>query len=163
MEELVIAGKVINFFGIKGELKVKSNFDKKERVFKIGNNILINNEPLKITSVRIHKNNYLIRVNDINDINLVTKYIGYNVYFKKSDLGLTDNEYILEELIGADVMDNNENIGKVIEIYTSSNMNYIKVKYSNKTYLIPLIDEYIDHFDRDTKTIYTNNGKSLCL
>ena len=163
MEELVIVGKVINFFGIKGELKVKSNFDKKERVFKIGNNILINNEPLKITSVRIHKNNYLIRVNDINDINLVTKYIGYNVYFRKRDLGLTENEYILEELIGVDVMDNNENIGKVIEIYTSSNMNYIKVKYSNKTYLIPLIDEYIDHFDRDTKIIYTNNGKSLCL
>ena len=163
MEELIIVGKVINFFGIKGELKVKSNFDKKERVFKIGNNILINNEPLKITSVRIHKNNYLIRVNDINDINLVTKYIGYNVYFKKSDLGLTDNEYILEELIGATVMDGNENIGEVLEIYTSSNMNYIKVEYSNKTYLIPLIDEYIDHFDRDTKTIYTNNGKSLCL
>lgn len=163
MEELIIVGKVINFFGIKGELKVKSDFDKKERVFKIGNNILINNEPLKITSVRIHKNNYLIRVNDINDINLVTKYIGYNVYFKKSDLGLTDNEYILEELIGATVMDGNENIGEVLEIYTSSNMNYIKVEYSNKTYLIPLIDEYIDHFDRDTKTIYTNNGKSLCL
>ena len=163
MEELVIVGKVINFFGIKGELKVKSDFDKKEKVFKIGNNILINNEPLKITSVRIHKNNYLIRVNDINDINLVTKYIGYNVYFRKRDLGLTDNEYILEELIGVDVMDNSENIGKVIEIYTSSNMNYIKVKYSNKTYLIPLIDEYIDHFDRDTKIIYTNNGKSLCL
>ena len=163
MEELVIVGKVINFFGIKGELKVKSDFDKKEKVFKIGNHILINNELLKITSVRIHKNNYLIRVNDINDINLVTKYIGYNVYFRKRDLGLTDNEYILEELIGVDVMDNSENIGKVIEIYTSSNMNYIKVKYSNKTYLIPLIDEYIDHFDRDTKIIYTNNGKSLCL
>ena len=163
MEELIIVGRVINFFGIKGELKVKSDFDKKEKVFKIGNHILINNELLKITSVRIHKNNYLIRVNDINDINLITKYIGFNVYFKKSDLGLTDNEYILEELIGVDVMDNSENIGKVIEIYTSSNMNYIKVKYSNKTYLIPLIDEYIDHFDRDTKIIYTNNGKSLCL
>lgn len=163
MEELIIVGKVINFFGIKGELKVKSNFDKKEKVFIVGNNILINNEVLKITSVRIHKNNYLIRVNDINDINLVTKYIGYNVYFRKSDLGLTDKEYILEELIGATVMDNLDNIGEVIEIYTSSNMNYIKVEYNNKTYLIPLIDEYIDYFNRDTKTIYTNNGKSLCL
>ena len=163
MEELIIVGKVINFFGIKGELKVKSNFDKKEKVFKEGNYILINNELLKITSVRIHKNNYLIRVNDINDINLVTKYIGYNVYFRKSDLGLTDKEYILEELIGATVMDNLDNIGEVIEIYTSSNMNYIKVEYNNKTYLIPLIDEYIDYFNRDTKTIYTNNGKSLCL
>lgn len=163
MEELIIVGKVINFFGIKGELKVKSNFDKKEKVFIVGNNILINNEVLKITSVRIHKNNYLIRVNDIFDINLVTKYIGYNVYFRKSDLGLTDKEYILEELIGATVMDNLDNIGEVIEIYTSSNMNYIKVEYNNKTYLIPLIDEYIDYFNRDTKTIYTNNGKSLCL
>ena len=163
MEELIIVGKVINFFGIKGELKVKSNFDKKEKVFKEGNYILINNELLKITSVRIHKNNYLIRVNDIFDINLVTKYIGYNVYFRKSDLGLTDKEYILEELIGATVMDNLDNIGEVIEIYTSSNMNYIKVEYNNKTYLIPLIDEYIDYFNRDTKTIYTNNGKSLCL
>ncbi len=163
MEELIIVGKVINFFGIKGELKVKSNFDKKEKVFKEGNHILINNEVLKITSVRIHKNNYLIRVNDIFDINLVTKYIGYNVYFRKSDLGLTDKEYILEELIGATVMDNLDNIGEVIEIYTSSNMNYIKVEYNNKTYLIPLIDEYIDYFNRDTKTIYTNNGKSLCL
>ena len=136
---------------------------KKKKFLKIGNYILINNEVLKITSVRIHKNNYLIRVNDINDINLVTKYIGYNVYFRKSDLGLTDKEYILEELIGATVMDNLDNIGEVIEIYTSSNMNYIKVEYSNKTYLIPLIDEYIDYFNRDTKTIYTNNGKSLCL
>ena len=163
MEELIIVGKVINFCGIKGELKVKSNFDKKEKVFIVGNNILINNEVLKITSVRIHKNNYLIRVNDIFDINLVTKYIGYNVYFRKSDLGLTDKEYILEELIGATVMDNLDNIGEVIEIYTSSNMNYIKVEYNNKTYLIPLIDEYIDYFNRDTKTIYTNNGKSLCL
>ena len=163
MEELIIVGKIINFFGIKGELKVKSAFDKKEKVFKIGNHILINNELLKITSVRIHKNNYLIRVNNINDINLVTKYIGYNVYFRKSDLGLTDKEYILEELIGATVMDNLDNIGEVIEIYTSSNMNYIKVEYNNKTYLIPLIDEYIDYFNRDTKTIYTNNGKSLCL
>lgn len=163
MEELIIVGKVINFFGIKGELKIKSDFDKKDRVFKIGNYILINNETLKITSVRIHKKNYLIRVNDICDINEITKYIGFNVYFKKSDLGLLDNEYILDELIGAAVMDDSKNIGKVVEIYSSSNMNYVKVKYNNKTYLIPLIDEYIDHFDRDKKTIYTKNGKSLCL
>lgn len=163
MEELIIVGKVINFFGIKGELKIKSDFDKKDKVFKIGNYILINNETLKITSVRIHKKNYLIRVNDICDINEITKYIGFNVYFKKSDLGLLDNEYILDELIGAAVMDDSKNIGKVVEIYSSSNMNYVKVKYNNKTYLIPLIDEYIDHFDRDKKTIYTKNGKSLCL
>ena len=163
MEELIIVGKVISFFGIKGELKVKSSFDKKEKVFKEGNYILINNESLKITSVRIHKNNYLIRVNDINDINLITKYIGYNVYFKKSELDLKEDEYILDELIGAKVIHNTENIVYVIETSTSINVNYIKVKYNDKTYLIPLINQYINNFNRDTKTIYTNHGKSLCL
>ena len=163
MNELVCIGKVINFFGIKGELKVLTNFDKKELVYKVGMPIKIKEEDLTITSIRVHKNYYLIRVNDINDINKITKYIGYNVYFKKSELDLQEDEYILEELIGATVMDNNDNIGYVIETYTSSNMNYIKVKYNNKTYLIPLIDQYIKEFNRDTKTIYTNNGKSLCL
>ena len=163
MEELVIVGKVINFFGIKGELKIKSDFDKLDRIFKVGNYILINNEELKITSVRYHKNNILIRVNDINDINEVTKYIGYNVYFKKEDLNLESDEYILEDLLGALVKDKDIILGEVIEVYTTNNTNYIKVKNKDKTFLIPLIDNYIDHFDKEAKIIYTLNGQSLSL
>lgn len=163
MEELIIVGKVINFFGIKGELKIKSYFDKRDRVFKVGNYILINNEELKITSVRYHKNNILIRVNDINDINEVTKYIGYNVYFKKEDLNLESDEYILEDLLGAIVKDKNIILGEVIDVYTTNNTNYIKVKNKDKTFLIPLIDNYIDHFDKEAKIIYTLNGQSLSL
>ena len=163
MEELIIVGKVINFFGIKGELKIKSDFDKKDRVFRVDNYILINNEELKITSVRYHKNNILIRVNNINDINEITKYIGYNVYFKKENLNLKNNEYILEDLIGAIVKDKDTNLGTVIEIYTSNNTNYIKVENKDKTFLIPLIDNYIDHFDKEEKIIYTINGQSLSL
>ncbi len=163
MEELIIVGKVINFFGIKGELKIKSDFDKLDRVFKVGNYILINNEELKITSVRYHKNNILIRVNDINDINEVTKYIGYNVYFKKEDLNLESDEYILEDLLGTLVKDKDIILGEVIEVYTTNNTNYIKVKNKDKTFLIPLIDNYIDHFDKEAKILYTLNGQSLSL
>ena len=86
MNELVCIGKVINFFGIKGELKVLTNFDKKELVYKVGMPIKIKEEDLTITSIRVHKNYYLIRVNDINDINKITKYIGYNIYVKKEDI-----------------------------------------------------------------------------
>ena len=85
MNELVCIGKVINFFGIKGELKILSDFDKKELAFKLGMQVLIKEEWLKITSVRYHKNYILIRVNDLNDINLITKYIGFNVYVRKMD------------------------------------------------------------------------------
>ena len=94
MNELVCVGKVINFFGIKGELKILSDFDKKELAFKLGMQVLIKEEWLSITSVRYHKNYILIRVNNLNDINLITKYIGFNVYVRKMDLNLNDDEYL---------------------------------------------------------------------
>ena len=48
MNELVCICKVINFFGIKGELKILSDFDKKELAFKIGMPIMIKEENLEI-------------------------------------------------------------------------------------------------------------------
>ncbi len=163
MNELVCIGKVINFFGIKGELKVLTNFDKKELVYKVGMPIKIKEEDLTITSIRVHKNYYLIRVNDINDINKITKYIGYNIYVKKEDIILEEDDYLLEELIGATVIEGNKNIGKVTEIYTSNYNNYVKVLYNKKSFLIPIIKEYIIKFDRDKKILYTNNALSLII
>lgn len=163
MNELVCIGKVINFFGIKGELKVLTNFDKKELVYKVGMPIKIKEEDLTITSIRVHKNYYLIRVNDINDINKITKYIGYNIYVKKEDIILEEDDYLLEELIGATVTEGNKNIGKVTEIYTSNYNNYVKVLYNKKSFLIPIIKEYIIKFDRDKKILYTNNALSLII
>ncbi len=163
MNELVCVGKVINFFGIKGELKILSHFDKKELVYKVGMTIKIKEEELKITSVRVHKNYYLIKVNNINDINLITKYIGYNVYAKKDDILLTDGDYLLEELIGAQVIEKEKNIGKVVDIYLTNNSNYIKIFYNNKNYLIPLIKEYIIKFDRNSNIIYTKNAENLII
>ena len=163
MNELVCIGKVINFFGIKGELKVLTNFDKKELVYKVGMPIKIKEEDLTITSIRVHKNYYLIRVNDINDINKITKYIGYNIYVKKEDIILEEDDYLLEELIGATVIEGNKNIGKVTEIYTSNYNNYVKVLYNKKSFLIPIIKEYIIKFDREKKILYTNNALSLII
>ena len=163
MNELVCIGKIINFFGIKGELKVLTNFDKKELVYKVGMPIKIKEEDLTITSIRVHKNYYLIRVNDINDINKITKYIGYNIYVKKEDIILEEDDYLLEELIGATVIEGNKNIGKVTEIYTSNYNNYVKVLYNKKSFLIPIIKEYIIKFDRDKKILYTNNALSLII
>ena len=161
MNELVLVGKVINFFGIKGELKILSDFEKKELVFKIGMIVKIKEEDLKITGIRYHKNYILIKVNDYNDINLVTKYIGYNVYVKRSLLNL-DNDYLLSDLIGVKVVDDDIYRGEVIEVLKGYN-NYIKVKYENKEYLIPLIKEYVKEFDQNKKILYTNNAKDLII
>jgi ribosomal 30S subunit maturation factor RimM len=35
--DLVYIGKIVNTHGIKGELRIRSDFEKKELVFKVGN------------------------------------------------------------------------------------------------------------------------------
>lgn len=163
MNELVCVGKVINFFGIKGELKILSDFNKKDIAFTCGMHVMIKEEILEITSVRYHKNYILIRINNINDINLITKYIGYNVYVKKSDLQLEENEYLLEDLVGSTVKDGDEDIGKVIAVLLGNGTNYVRVLKNQKEYLIPLINIYIQRFDKKAKILYTNNAKSLII
>ena len=53
--DLVYVGKIVNTHGIKGELRIKSDFERKELVFKIGNKIIIENVEHIIRTYRFHK------------------------------------------------------------------------------------------------------------
>ena len=79
-QELIYIGEIIGTFGIKGELKVFSESDFIDYRFRKGALVKIVSKKEKleveITSMRIHKNNVLITINNWNDINLVEKYVG---------------------------------------------------------------------------------------
>ena len=64
--DLVLIGKVMGTFGIKGELKVYSESDFVEYRFKCGNKVLFKNahmlEEKTITSFRLHKKTILITI-----------------------------------------------------------------------------------------------------
>ena len=96
-------GVIVNTHGIKGEVRIISNFEYKDRIFKVGNSIYINNnEELKIDTYRKHKNYDMITFNNINDIRDVLRYKGQDVYYDKDKLVLNDNEYLDDDLINLD-------------------------------------------------------------
>jgi len=158
--EKVFVGKIVNTFGIKGELKIANSFEWPEKVFQKEVNILINNESFKITKVRYHKNHYLVEINDLNDINLVEKYKGLDIYILKSSLDLQADEYLMNDLIGLDVYDNNELIGQVTEIINHPVNPLIKV---NNQFYIPMKAHYIQTVDLKDKCIKGKNIKELML
>ena len=98
MDKIYI-GKIVNTFGIKGELKIVSKFEMPDRVFKVHNHLIIKDRSYEITGVRFHKNNYLVELDNIKDINDIEYLIGNDVYFAKEDLNLLDEEYLISELI----------------------------------------------------------------
>ena len=162
MNEMIYIGKTVSTFGIKGELKVISDFEKCDKAYKIGNKILINNIEHVISGIRYHKNYILLEIDDLKNINDILKYVGFNIYIKRMDLHLEENEFLYKDLINSDVIDNDgSNLGKIIEVEQGVNL-LIKVKGSKEFY-IPYVDEYIISFDLNNKKLYTRNAKDLIL
>ncbi len=162
MNEMIYIGKTVSTFGIKGELKVISDFEYCDRAYQIDKKILINNIEHVISGIRYHKNYVLLKIDNLNNINDILKYVGFNIYMKRIDLGLKEDEYLYKDLINSDVIDDdNTKLGKVIEVLNGNNV-LIKVK-GTKEFFIPLIDNYINKFDLDKKILYTKNAKELIL
>ena len=160
MNEMIYIGKTVSTFGIKGELKVISDFEKCDKAYKIGNKILINNIEHVISGIRYHKNYILLEIDDLKNINNILKYVGFNIYIKRMDLHLEENEFLYKDLINSDIIDNDgSNLGKIIEVEQGVNL-LIKVKGSKEFY-IPYVDEYIISFDLNNKKLYTKNTKDL--
>lgn len=160
MNEMIYIGKTVSTFGIKGELKVISDFEYCDRAYQVNKKILINNIEHVISGIRYHKNYVLLKIDNLNNINDILKYVGFNIYIKRIDLGLKGCEYLYKDLINSEVIDDdNTKLGKVIEVLNGNNV-LIKVK-GNKEFLIPLIDNYISKFDLNKKILYTKNAKEL--
>mgnify|MGYP000557384191 FL=1 len=160
MNEMIYIGKTVSTFGIKGELKVISDFEYCDRAYQVNKKILINNIEHVISGIRYHKNYVLLKIDNLNNINDILKYVGFNIYIKRIDLGLKESEYLYKDLINSEVIDDdNTKLGKVIEVLNGNNV-LIKVKGS-KEFLIPLIDNYISKFDLNKKILYTKNAKEL--
>ena len=160
MNEMIYIGKTVSTFGIKGELKVISDFEYCDKAYKVGNKVLINNIEHIISSIRYHKNYVLLKIDNLNNINDILKYVRYNIYIKRLDLNLSKDEFLYKDLINSEVIDEDDTkLGKIIEVVNGINV-LIKVK-GTKEFYIPLIDNYVKKFDLDKKILYTKNAKEL--
>ena len=156
-------GKIVNTHGVKGELRLLSEFKFKEKVFKNNFLIYIGKEKIeeKINTYRKHKMFDMITLYVYSNINEVLKYKGDYVFINKEDLILNNSEYLNEDLIGFTVKYNNLNNIKVIgvEKYPSSDM--LRVNYNDTFKLIPITDGIIENIDFSNKEIILKDIKGL--
>ena len=152
MKKIVI-GKYVNTHGIKGEIRIKSNFDYKDKVFKIGNEIIID-KPYIITSYRVHKDYDMVTLEGINSINDIIGLKNSLVYIER-DKYLDNNDYLDTDLIGFKII-NNELDLVVTDI---SYINDKKKLLVSENKLIPF--ELIDKIDYSNKIIFIKDVMGL--
>lgn len=164
MNNYICIGKIINTFGIKGELKINSDFEYKDRIFIKDMIIYIGNSKTQevIKTHRIHKNYDLIVFDGYTNINEVLKYKGELIYIERKDLKLNKGEYLLNDLVGLNIIDNDKSLGVVMDYEKTVNNVLLKIK-GTKTFYIPLYSEFIKEIDIENRKIITNNGSDLII
>ena len=159
--EYISVGKIVNTHGIKGELRILSDFELKNQVFIIGKNIYIGDSFIKeeIASYRKHKEFDMITLKDYNNINQVLKYLRKQVYVKREDLNI--DKYLMTDLIGFDVYLKEQKIGKIIDfVYNGSNK--LLVVEGLKKFYIPMVEDFVNKVDiNNCKVDVTDNVKGL--
>lgn len=162
--DYVYVGKIVNTHGIKGELRIKSNFDKKDLVFKPGFTLYIGEGFVseKITTYRVHKEFDMVNFEGYDNINQVLNYLKMNVYVKRSDLELNKDEYILDDLVGLNVIENGEMLGKVSEIVYNG-INILLSVSGQKDFYIPKNGNFIKKVNLEEGIIEVQDAKGLIL
>lgn len=159
--DYISVGKIVNTHGIKGELRILSDFELKNQVFIIGKNIYIGDSFIKeeIASYRKHKEFDMITLKDYNNINQVLKYLRKQVYVKREDLNI--DKYLMTDLIGFDVYLKEQKIGKIIDfVYNGSNK--LLVVEGLKKFYIPMVEDFVNKVDiNNCKVDVTDNVKGL--
>lgn len=145
----ILIGKIVNTHGVKGEVRIISNFKFKSRVFINGMNIYIGKDKVKevINTYRSHKQFDMITMDGYHNINDVLKYKGFNVYVNEQDLKLKDGEYLDEDLIGLKVMISGEVKGIIKKIEDYKTYKLIVVNKDEIYYLIPYVSDIIENIN----------------
>ena len=164
MNDFVFIGRIVNTHGIKGELRILSNFERKERVFKPNATIYIGKEKQEkiISTYRHHKQFEMITLERYTNINEVLKYKDQNVYVKRMTLELKPEEYLYEDLLDMEIIENQKVLGKIKDIvYNKANiLLYIE---GEKNFYIPLNEEYVKEVNLETKEVKVVGGSNLIL
>ena len=157
----VYIGKIVNTHGIKGEVRILSDFPYKNEVYKKDTRLYIgkNKEKVMVEHYRQHKIFDMLMFGGINDINDVIKYKGESIYFAREEIklpGLLDEDYL-----GLKVYNNNKYVGIVTSILKNKANDILVVENDQNRNLIPNISEFVKTIDMDEKKIEIESIEGL--
>ena len=157
--EYVCIGKLVNTHGIKGEVKLLSNFEYKDKAFVVGINFYIGEDKEKVTvnSYRHHKVFDMVTFKEYNYINDVLKFKGKLVYVLKPDLALDNNSILDRDYIGMNAYYEGVLIGKVKDIIDNNGYKLMLIG----TKFVPFNKEFISSVSVTKNELILKNVEGL--
>lgn len=151
-EPYLEAGKILNTFGVRGEVKLDPWCDSAE-FLKPLKTLYIDGAPRAVASSRVHKGMLIVRFADVEDVNGAMLLKNKIVYFARSDVHLPKGRHFVADLLGAAVVDEQgAEIGKLTEVLDMP-AGQVYVVQGETEHTIPAVPEFILDIDADGKVI----------
>ncbi len=149
----VYVGKVVSTHGIRGEIKILSDFPYKNKVFQVGKHLIIDHQSYVIRSYRVHKKFDMVTLNDYHDINDVLFLMKKKVYVDKDSLELSSSEVLDEDLITYQVLTTDGKCGIIKEIFLAAPKNKILRILFDQEVLVPMSSPMIQSISKEKKQV----------
>lgn len=147
-EGFLEAGKIVNTFGVRGEVKLDPWCDSAEflRPFKT---LYIDGEPRKVASSRVHKGMLIVHFEGVDDVNTAMLLKNRLVHFARKDAKLPKGRYFISDLLGAEVVDEMDAVvGRLTDVIEMP-AGQIYVVQGDAEHQIPAVPEFILDINAD--------------
>ena len=152
-EQYLEGGKIVNTFGIRGEVKIEPWCDSAEFLKKF-KTLYIDGQPRKVLSARVHKSMLIAKLEGVEDVNTAMLLKNKVVFFDRKDARLPKKSFFLADIIGCQVVDEEgRTVGTLTEVLTMPAQNVYVVEGEGETHSIPAVPEFILDTDPENKLI----------
>ena len=164
---LISVGKILNFHGVRGEAKFGYSKNREDFLTKLQQvYIQINDEYREfiVESLKFTPKCAIIKFKGIDSLNDIIEYKGCLVFAQESTVreNLEEDEFLIDELVGMDVVANNNTVGVVVGVSNNGQSDFLSVKTPNKKVsLVPFVKAIVLNVDIKQKIVEIDNIPGL--
>lgn len=152
----ILIGKIVNVFGIAGEVKVYSYSGEADR-FETLEHLTIGEKDYHIQEVKYAKGMPVLRLAGVCSRDDAERLRGKEVFMDEEDLKeLPEGEYYIRDLVGMEVVqdDSGEHLGVLREILTDRPQDLYVVELDDgRRIMIPGVDAFVRSIDLERGSI----------
>lgn len=160
MENYIHIGKIVAAHGVGGELIIQHILGRKQ-AFKKVKAVYVEEVKgayipyfLKNSNAK-NEEETVLSLEDVDSREKALRFVKKNLWLSEADFGQAAEKTAPVSLLGYDIYDDKELIGKVIEVIEQPHQVLLKTSYAQKEVLVPLHEETLIHIDRKLKEIWT--------
>lgn len=159
--EYLVVGKIVDTFSLDGSIKILSSSNNESLRFKKGSSLFIKEDDQyvehKIISARKAGNVFVVRFEDISDVDVAIKLKGKELFVIKDNNDLKEGYYFFSDLKGCSIISDGKTLGTVIEVEEFPAQITLRAKTKDgKSFFVPFVKAFIKRVDIESKEIEIN-------